>query len=190
METSSKLAVQASAMKTSYEALRLLATLSFFITACVTQALPAQKYAYEMVLGKSMTDKSVIDFMVKNNCSPVDQFQMCKEVGMALWIDTDQIVKTIYLYAGYTDGFKRYQGELPFGLSFYDPMWLVHEKLRDSNADDILNQAGLPEESGSPDHAHYWAIYNRFGITIIYNSPFANEDAYIYAIAVSSEDLL
>jgi len=61
----------------------------------------------------------------------------------------------------------------------------VEEKLRDLNADDTLQRAGLPDEIGAPDHIHYWAIYNRLNMTVIYNSPSADEDAYIYAILVN-----
>jgi hypothetical protein len=184
-------------MKKSYEAHMILAVLSLFITACGTKSLSAQTEEYspqksvpfEVVLGKPVTDDAVTEFIVNNNCSPAEQFQLCKDAGIALWADSDQIVTTIYLYSGGTDGFKRYRGELPFGLTFYDPMWRVQEKLRDLNADGSLHQAGLPDEASSPDLIHYWAIYKRFGMTIIYNSPFADEDAYIYAIVVNKEIL-
>ena len=180
-------------MKKFYETLMILAILSLLVTACGIRALPAQpeeqfvqkSASYEVVLGKSMTDKAVIDFIVNHNCYSADQFQLCKEIGMAWWTGSDQVVRTIYLYAGGYEGFKRYQGELPFSLTFYDPMWRVQEKLRNQNTDDSLDQTGLPDEASSPDHIHYWAIYKRLGMTIIYNAPFADEDAYIYAILVS-----
>jgi hypothetical protein len=180
-------------MKTFYEALRLLVAFAPLIIACGTQVLPiqprersAQESApYEVMLGESMMDKVVADFIVNNHCYPADQFQLCKEAGMALWADSDQIVRIIYLYAGYADGFKRYQGTLPFGLSFYDPMWRVQEKLSSLDEDEGIHQTGLPDEGRTPDHIHYWANYKRFGITIIYSAPFADEDAYIYAILVS-----
>jgi hypothetical protein len=45
---------------------------------------------------------------------------------------------------------------------------------------------GLPDESGTPDHSHTWAMYKRFDVTIVYNSPSATDkDANIYAILVS-----
>ena len=45
---------------------------------------------------------------------------------------------------------------------------------------------GLPDEGGSPDRTHYWAVYNRFGITIVYNSPIASDkNASIHAILVN-----
>jgi len=192
--TSSDLLIQEIAMKKFYEALSILVALPLFITSCGTHTLPVetevpsvQKYAsYELVLDRSIMEKEVINFIVSNQCSPANQFQLCKEVGMALWADSDQVVKTVYLYAGDAQGFRRYRGELPFGLTFYDPMWKVQEKLRDSNAADSLHQAGLPDEASSPDHIHYWAVYKRYGMTIIYASPSADEDAYIYAILISS----
>jgi hypothetical protein len=180
-------------MNKLFQSLGILAVISLFITACgtwVVQAQPEEPSApkapmYETILGKSVSDKQATDFIAANNCSLVDQFQLCKEAGMALWADSDQVVRTVYLYSGNADGFRRYRGELPFGLSFYDPMWRVEEKLRKPNADDSLQQAGLPDEASSPDHIHYWAVYKRLDVTVIYNSPGADEDAYIYAVLVS-----
>jgi hypothetical protein len=178
-------------MKKLYEALSLLAALLF--TACEAPALSIQTTeqpartspSYEVVLDKSMTDKAVMDFITNNKCSPADKFQLCKEAGMALWADVNQVVKTVYLYVGGTDGFKRYRGKLPFGLTFYDPMWRVQEKLRKLNTDDSSYDAGLPDEASSPNHIHYWAIYRRLGMTIIYDAPSADQDAYIYAILMN-----
>ena len=180
-------------MKRFYEVFSILAALSLFVSSCEIPVIPAQtdkqpvqkSVSYDVVLGKSMTEKAVNDFIVKNHCSPADQFQLCKEIGMALWTDSDQIVRIIYLYAGDADGFKRYQGTLPFALSFYDPMWRVQQKLSNVDEDGSVQDVGLPDEASSPDHMHYWANYKRFGITIIYNAPFADEDAYIYAILVT-----
>lgn len=104
---------------------------------------------------------------------------------MALWIDANEIVKVVYLYAGDADGFRRYRGPLPYGLSFYDPMWRVQEKLVDPDSSNALYQAGMPDETASPDHMHYWAVYERLNMTVIYNSPGKDEDAYIYAIVMS-----
>ncbi len=176
-----------------FKSLRILTVIMLFLTACSTWTVQAQPEAqatpkvvlYQTLLGKSVSDKRVVNFIVSNNCSSTSQFQLCKDVGMALWTDASQIVKTVYLYSGNMDGFSRYRGKLPFGLSFYDPMWKVEEKLRDLNADDTLQRAGLPDEIGSPDHIHYWAIYNRLNMTVMYNSPGADEDAYIYAILVN-----
>jgi len=171
----------------------LLTVISVFVVACDLQAVQAEPgegavpvATYQTVLGKSLNDKDVADFIANNNCSSASQFQLCKDVGMALWINASQIVKMVYLYAGNVDGFSRYRGKLPFGLSFYDPMWKVEDKLKDPNADNTIQQSGLPDETGSPDHVHYWAIYNRLNMTVIYNSPGADEDAYIHAILVNA----
>ncbi|HET9905475.1 MAG TPA: hypothetical protein VFQ23_02505 [Anaerolineales bacterium] len=145
--------------------------------------------SYQTVLGKLLNDKDVANFIATNHCTSAAEFKVCKEAGMALWVDTSQIVKMVYMYSGNSDAFRRYRGPLPFGLSFYDPMWRVKEKLRGLNVDDSLSlqdswQAGLPDEEGSPDHIHYWAIYKRYGMTVLYNSAGYDEDAYIYAIVV------
>jgi hypothetical protein len=173
--------------------LSILVAIPLLISGCAEQPVQEEKAApkvavYQSILGKSLTDEAVADFLASNTCSRINHFELCKDAGMALWADSDQIVKIVYLYSGTLDGFRRYRGELPFGLSFYDPMWKVEEKLRELNADDILQPtslAGLPDEGSSPDHIHYGAVYKRLNMTIVYNSPFADEDAYIYAILVT-----
>jgi hypothetical protein len=183
-------------MHKRFKSLRNLTVIMLFLTACGTWVVQAQPEAqatpkvvlYQTLLGKSVRDKEVVNFMVGNNCSSTGQFQVCKEVGMVLWTDTSQVVKTVYLYSGYADGFRRYRGELPFGLTFYDPMWRVEETLSVREADEVLKttgQAGLPDEGSSPDHMHYWAVYKRFDLVVIYDSPVADEDAYIYAVLVN-----
>lgn len=180
-------------MSTLRKTLVIFSAISLLIGACgghTVQAEPAEAnqgpaISYQVVLGKSLHDKEVTDFIASNHCTPAAEYQLCKDAGMALWSDTDQIVKTVYLYSGNVDGFRRYRGQLPFGLSFYDPMWRVEEKLMDLDSANTLYQAGLPDEEGSPDHMHYWAMYKRLGMTVMYNSPGVDEDAYIYAIVVS-----
>ena len=180
-------------MNNLFKNLSSLVAMALFITACGAQVVQTELVgantmataSYQAVLGRSLNNKDVADFIVNNNCSPMEHFQLCKDAGMAFWADSNQIVRTVYLYAGNADGLRRYLGELPFGLSFYDPMWRVEEKLRNQNVDDSFQQAGLPDEASSPDHMHYWAVYKQLGMTVIYNSPAADEDAYIYAVLVS-----
>jgi hypothetical protein len=78
---------------------------------------------------------------------------------------------------------------LPYGLTAQDTMASVEQKLgqpRVIYAPQAGWEPGLPDEGGSPDHTHYWAIYKRFGLTIIYNSPSPNDKgATIYAIRVN-----
>ena len=173
----------------------VLAVLSLLLMGCSHQVAPLKSKAnsvpeaasYQTVLGKSLNDKDVVDFMVTNNCSSEAQFQVCRDAGMAFWIDPNQIVDTVYLYSRTAEGFRKFRGKLPFGLTFYDPMWQAQQKLRDLNEDDQATfwNAGLPGEASSPDHIHYWAVYKELGLTVIYNSPGADEDAYIYAILLS-----
>ena len=182
-------------MNQLFKALSTLALLALFTTACRAQVVQLEPKttgapeaaSYQAVLGKPLSDKEVADFMVANNCSSEAQFQVCREAGMAFWVDPNQIVDTVYLYSRNAEGFRKFIGKLPFGLTFYDPMWQVQQKLRDLNENDQATawDAGLPDEASSPDHIHYWAFYKELGMTVIYNSPGADEDAYIYAILLS-----
>ena len=48
-----------------------------------------------------------------------------------------------------------------------------------------IGKDGLPDAGATPGHLHYWANYHQAGLTIIYNSPSAeDEDATIYAILI------
>ena len=75
---------------------------------------------------------------------------------------------------------------LPYGLSLQDTMRSVEHKLGYPRVDHALQagrELGLPDEGGSPDHIHYWAVYRRFGFTVIYDSPSPNDkNAVIIAI--------
>ena len=182
-------------MNQLFKALSTLAVIVLFTTACGAQAVQAEplradKMAtdnYQTMLGKLLSDKDVADFMIANNCLSEAQFQVCRDAGMAFWIDPNQIVDTVYLYSRNAEGFRKFNGKLPFGLTFYDPMWQVQQKLSNLNEDDQATvwNAGLPDEASSPDHIHYWAFYKELGLTVIYDSPGADEDAYIYAILLS-----
>lgn len=177
-------------MNKFYRSLSVLAAIILIITACgvrVAQTQPEEQKAprvalYEDVLGKSLTDQQVIDFLARNHCSSAALFQLCKDVGVALLINVNQIVETVYLYLNNTEGFGPYQGELPFGLKFYDTMGAVEYKLKGKD----VGSAGLPDSGDSPDHLHYWANYQQARLTIIYNSLSPeDEDATIYAILMS-----
>ena len=173
-----------------FKILNVLALMTLFMTACVSQSVQAEPAKadttvtanYQAVLGKSLHDKGVAEFIVRNNCVRATQFQVCKEAGIAFWLDTDQIVNTVHLYLNHVDGFAAYKGELPFGLKFYDIMEGVEYKLRKQG----VGNAGLPEEAATPDHLYYWAMYKQVGVTIIYNAPFPDEEATIHAILVSN----
>ena len=184
-------------MNKLFELLSILAALALFATACAAQVVQAQPVdrgvanaaAYEAVLGKSLHDQDVADFIASNRCSGTGQFQMCNEAGMALWIGESQNVEIAYLYPNKTPDFEAYKGKLPLGLAFNDTMadvedWFGQPKVE--HAPQAGWVPGLPDESGTPDHIRYWATYERFGVTIIYNSPSAaDKGATIHTILVN-----
>ena len=135
---------------------------------------------YEDMLGKSVTDRFIADFLASNHCTGENQFRLCMETGLALWLDANQVVETVYLYVNNWDGFAPYKGELPFGLKFYDTMGAVEYKLKRQG----VGIAGRPDYGQTPDYMHYRAVYKQAGMTVIYNSPFVDEDATIYAVLI------
>ena len=167
----------------------VLALMTLLMTACTSQGVeseslkadPMATAGYQAVLGKSLHDKDVADFIASNDCVSLPQYQVCKDAGIAFWLDANQIVNSVYLYLHNADGFAAYKGELPFGLKFYDSLGAVEYKLKERG----VGNDGLPDEAATPDHLHYWAMYKRAGVTIVYNAPSPDEDATIHAILVS-----
>ena len=152
------------------------------------RAIP-EAASYEAVLGKSLDDAEVTDFIAINRCASTGRFQLCNAAGIVLLIGESQKVDTVYLYPNAIADFAAYKGKLPLGLSSNDTMAGVEEKLGQPKVDQAPQagwQPGLPDESGTPDHVHSWAMYKRFGLTIVYNSPSTTDKgATIYAILVS-----
>jgi hypothetical protein len=184
-------------MNKLFKNLIILAAIALVITACgaqVVQAQPEERAApkpltYETALGKSLNEKNVVAFIASNRCTPSGPFQLCPSVGVVLWADADQTIKTAYLYIGNSDEFAAYKGELPLGLTPNDTMANVEQKLGQPKVEHAPQagwESGLPDADGTPDHTHYWAVYNRFGVTIVYNTASANDKgASIHAILVS-----
>jgi len=180
-------------MNKFFKTLSLLAAIALLTVACippvvdVAQAAPAD-VGYQAVLGKSLNDQAVADFIASNDCTRAGSFHLCLPAGVAFWMDSDRIVRTAYLYVSDSDGFSAYKGDLPLGLAAGDTMADVEQKFgqpRDVHALPGPWEPGLPDEGSSPDHTHYWAIYKRFGVTVIYNTPVANDkNATIHAILV------
>jgi hypothetical protein len=140
-----------------------------------------------LVLGKSLTDKVVADFIANSHCSVTMPYIYCKEAGMDLLVDSNQIVESVFLYLNKASGFvpneedfTPYKGELPFGLKFYDTLDAVEHKLNQQG----VGNDGQPDSGTIPDRMRYVATYNEAGITIIYNSA-PDEDPTIHAILVS-----
>lgn len=154
-------------------------------TGAMLDAIKPKAAAYRSVLGKSLEDNDVAEF-VASSCSSAAQFQLCQNSGMALWVDQDLKVNTVYLYALGANGFAPYDGALPFGINATDSMANVEQKLGQPVNHTSQFEPGLPDAGSSPDHIHFWAVYKRFGVTIVYNTPFANDkNATIHAILVS-----
>ena len=83
-------------------------------------------------------------------------------------------------------GVQAAPAKLPYSLTMQDTMATVEHKLgqpRIVYAPQAGWEPGLPDEGGSPDHIRYWAIYKRFGLTVIYNTPsLLDKSATIYEI--------
>jgi hypothetical protein len=169
--------------------LTILGTVSLLASGCAS--LPVQtgqneravteSAAYESIIGRSLTDSEVSEFLTGNECSTADQFLLCNTAGIALWIDSNQAVETVYLYLNNSDGFAPYKGDLPYGLKFYDTMEAVEYKLNRQG----IGNAGLPDQTATPDRMHYQAMYHEAGMTIIYNFPFPDEGATIRAVVMT-----
>jgi hypothetical protein len=190
-------------MNNLFKTLSTLAVLTFWITACSAQTvelppeepaasnelIPVTAMTYKDLLSKSGSDRDLADFLAGNSCSKLDQFHFCPSAGMSLWMDEDQKVQSVFLYPGSTDGVAAYQGQLPLGLAFTDTQEIVEQKLGqpvEIYAPQAGWAAGLPDEIATVDHYRYQAIYKRFGLIVIYNSPSTSDKrATINAIVVT-----
>jgi hypothetical protein len=180
-------------MNKLFTILSILVAIALFTTACGAQIAQAAEPApaavgYRAILGKSVSEQAVADF-IASNCNQSGSFQYCQPAGLALWTDSNQIVRLVYLYINNAEGFATYKGELPLGLSSNDTMGDVEYQLgglKEVHAPQAGWEPGLPDEGYSRDLTYYWAIYRRFGMTVIYNTPAATDKAAtIHAIVIS-----
>jgi len=194
VDTSNKQPIQKEKiMNKLFKTLTVVAILMLVATACGAQAVqakpveqPSEASSYQALLGKSLGDKYVADFMTRNYCSSVVQYQICGSTGIALGMDTDEKVNTVFLFPGRTESFAAFHGELPYGLQWDDSRAVVEQKLGVTPNTLSLQQAGLPEENGTPDNIRLWIAYQEPGMTIVYNTLSAdNKDATIHAILVT-----
>jgi hypothetical protein len=185
-----RLLIKEERMKGSLIKFGVFTAFSLTLVSCSLQMAQAQSKetvdpeatSYKVVLGKSLTDRDVASFITSHHCSTTAQFQLCEEAGIALLTGSSQTVETVYLYLNNAEGFTPYKGELPFGLKFYDTMGAVQYKLKRKG----IGIAGLHDSGEAPDRLHYRANYQQVHMTIVYNSPSAeDEDATIYAIHMS-----
>ena len=181
-------------MNKLFQTLGLLAALAFVTAACIPPVVDVARAApseagYQAMLGRPVSDDFVADFILNNGCSPAGSFQLCPSAGLAFWTGEDLVVETAYLYLDNSAGFAAYRGELPLGLVRQDTMADVEQRLGQpivEHAPQAGWEPGLPDGGGSPDRIHYWAIYERFGLTVIYNSPSPGDaNATIHAVLVS-----
>jgi len=74
----------------------------------------------------------------------------------------------------------------PYNLTMEDTRATVEQKLGQPTvtfAPQAGWESGKPDRGGSPDYIHYWAVYERFNLTVVYNSPSpADKNATIYKI--------
>ena len=141
-------------MNKLFKTLSLLATIAFFASACVppvvdvAQAAPAAP-SYQVMLGKSVRDRDVADFIISNSCIPSGSFQLCKSAGLALRVDEDQFVETAYLYLDRYGDFAPYRGALPLALARQDTRTDVEHKLGQPKVEHAPQagwELGLPDE--------------------------------------------
>ena len=152
--------------------------MAFFMTACSAWdvfAQPEDQSAskvmwYEAMLGEFSNDNEVTSFFLGNDCSSLQQFQLCRKIGMAFGISSSRVVETVFIYLEDTDSFTAYRGELPFGLNSSDNREIVEAKLKEQRVG-----TGTPNAISIPDHTHCWATYYAAGMTVIYNSPSADD---------------
>ena len=177
-------------MNQSFKTFSVLAAIALVSIGCSVQAVhghpgdqaPSKPAPYEMWLGKSLANQDVIEFIITNQCSSVEHLRLCKEIGLVLGVNADQVVETVFVYLENTDAFTAYQGELPFGLKSNDTREAVEAKLKEQRVG-----TGVANEEGLFDHTHCWATYYAAGLTIIYNSPSADDkNAVIHAIIVEN----
>ena len=99
------------------------------------------------------------------------------------------VVSLISMFAIRAEQASAAPKNLPYGLTMQDTMASVEQKLGQPSEAHALQagwEPGLPDEGASPDHLTYWAIYKRFGVTIVYNSPSPDDkSATIHDILVS-----
>jgi hypothetical protein len=102
-------------------------------------------------------------------------FYNYKSEGISLLVDNEHKLSAIFFYSEGADGYRQYQGDLPFGLSFQ------------STRKEIESVLGRPDASGGKGVINYWTSYRSKGIGIVYNTMRTNEmNARIYHISIQT----
>jgi hypothetical protein len=144
---------------------------------------------YQVALYHSLDDHSAASYFVAHNCTATGDFRACPESGVAFQVDERGLIRQVYFYVQQGDGFSPFSGELPFGIDASDTMADVQRKLGHPKVPQIPMlgwEPELPSYGGSPDHIHYWAVYEQYSLTVVYNTPLANDlNASIQLILIS-----
>jgi hypothetical protein len=121
-----------------------------------------QGSTYETLLGKTLDDNVVSDFILQNNCQLSGFHYICKSIGVELSLDSGQRVVTVFMYAQGVDGFDEYTGDLPYGLTW------------NSTRSDVQGQLGSPNAQGTETYTS-WDAYQDRGVYVDYDSPSAED---------------
>lgn len=139
----------------------------FVIVLVVLLAGCSQKndsMSFSSMVGKNIKGDEIQKWLSKVGDSPkIEKFDdsfyySFKQKGISLRFDTTEKLTTVFLYSEGADGFRQYQGELPFKLSFL------------LSRNEIESIMGKPDKSGGKGVINYWVSYPSKGIGITYNS--------------------
>ena len=98
-----------------------------------------------------------------------------KQKGVSLRFDTTETLTNIFLYSEGADGYRQYQGKLPYNLSFL------------LNRQEIENMLDKPEKSGGEGVINYWVVYTSKGVGITYNTKQTDDlNARIYVMYINN----
>lgn len=131
------------------------------------------------LLGKNIRGDDIQEWLSNNNATPeIDKydsfgcyFYSFKARGISLRFDTEDLLEGIFFYSEGADGFRQYQGRLPFGLSFM---------LTRKEIESIL---GKPDAGGSD-----WVLYKSKGIGIKYKTKRLDDlNARIYMMNIQKK---
>ena len=133
------------------------------------------------MLGKNIRGDEIQKWLSEIGDSPeIDKYDDCfyysfKQKGVSLRFDTTEALTTVFLYSEGADGFRQYQGELPFKLSF-----VLSRK-------EIESFLGKPDKSGGEGVINYWVNYTSKGISLTYNSKQTDDlNARIYTMSIKN----
>ncbi len=117
------------------------------------------------ILGKSLDSREVAGYFSRFSRPPEvtgpyfdgSVYYSWKENGISVMLEAGK-VKAIILYAGNSEGFSQYKGEIPNGLMFSETRESVEKRL------------GIPKASGGNGVIPFWVSYPNIGVAITYDT--------------------